>query len=231
MHRFSLPESAVANAIARRGTAHVFGTLDPARTALVVIDMQHYFMAPGAQGEVPVAREIVPNVNRLAAALRGAGGHVVWVQNSVNDTRHSWSVLHDELMTPPRAERRWAAMDEAGDGFPLWPELAVQPEDSRLVKKRYSAFIQGSSPIEAHLRARSIDTILVAGTATNICCESTARDAMMLNFKVAMISDALAATSDAFHEASLLCFYATFGDVLTVDQAMAGLRGGAAKAA
>jgi ureidoacrylate peracid hydrolase len=224
MHPFLLPESALARSLATRGAAHVFGKPDPTCTALIVIDMQHYFMAPGAQGEVPIARDIVPNINRLAAALRGAGGHVIWVQNSVNDTRHSWSVLHDELMTPPRAERRWTDMDEAGDGFPLWPTLAVQPEDARLIKKRYSAFIQGSSPIEAHLRSRGIDTLLIAGTATNICCESTARDAMMLNFKVAMISDALAANTDEAHAASLLCFYGTFGDVLTVDEAIAGLQ-------
>jgi nicotinamidase-related amidase len=223
MHPFTLPAEAVARTIEHRGAAHVFGRLAPARTALVVIDMQNYFVAPGYMGEVPMARAIVPAINRLAGALRDAGGRIVWVQNSTNDTRQSWSVLHDEMMVPARRERRWTTMDESHPGFGLWPALDARPEDDRIVKKRYSAFIQGSSPIEGLLRGHGIDTLLVAGTATNICCESTARDAMMLNFRVAMISDACAAGTDAAHEASLLCFYSIFGDVLTADEAIAGL--------
>ena len=223
MHPFTLPQDAIARAVANRGMAHVFGKLDPVRTALIVIDMQNYFVAPGYQGEVPTAREIVPAINRLAAAMRSAGGRVIWVQNSTNDTRQSWSVVHDHLMTPQRRERRWATMDESDAGFQLWPALDVQAGDDRIVKKRYSAFLQGASPIEAHLRGHDIDTLLFAGTATNVCCESSARDAMMLNFKTVMISDACAATSDEMHAASLLGFYAIFGDVLTVDEAIAGL--------
>ncbi len=224
MHRFTLPQDAIARAVANRGAAHVFGKLDPAHTALIVIDMQNYFVAPGYQGEVPMAREIVPAINRLAASMRAAGGRVVWVQNSTDDTRQSWSVVHDHLMTPERRERRWATMDESDPGFQLWPALDVQAGDDRIVKKRYSAFLQGASPIEPHLRGHGVDTLLFTGTATNVCCESSARDAMMLNFKVVMISDGCAANSDEMHAASLLGFYAIFGDVLTVDEAIAGLR-------
>jgi ureidoacrylate peracid hydrolase len=223
MHKFSLPESAVAKSVAQRGVVHVYGRLDGPKTALVVIDMQNYFMAPGEQGEVPLAREIVPAINRLASAIRAARGHVVWIQNSTVDTRRLWSVLHDRLMTPVRRERRWASMDETGPGFPLWSALDVQPGDGRIIKKRYSAFIQGSSNIEGYLRERGIDTLLIAGTATNVCCESSARDAMMLNFNVAMVSDALATHTDEQHAASLLAFYSYFGDVLSVDEAIAGL--------
>jgi ureidoacrylate peracid hydrolase len=223
MHDFKLPEAAIAQATAFCGAPHIYAKLDAARTALVVIDMQNYFMAPGEQCEVPQARGIVPNVNRLARAVRGQGGHVVWVQTAATpESRRSWSVLHDTMMTPARREARWTSVDPAGSGFLLWPELEVQPEDARIVKMRFSAFIQGASPIERHLRDRGIDMLLIAGTATNVCCESSARDAMMLNFKVAMVSDALATYSDAAHAASLLTFYGIFGDVLTVDEAIAG---------
>jgi ureidoacrylate peracid hydrolase len=231
MHPFALPQEAIRRAVVNRGAAHVFGKLNPARTALIVIDMQNYFVAPGYQGEVPMAREIVPAINRLAMAMRSAGGRVVWVQNSTNDTRQSWSVVHDHLMTPERRERRWATMDESDPGFELWPALDVHSGDDRIIKKRYSAFLQGASPIEAHLRGYGVDTLLFTGTATNVCCESSARDAMMLNFKVAMISDGCAATSDEMHAASLLGFYAIFGDVLTVDEAITGLDVGAIHAA
>jgi ureidoacrylate peracid hydrolase len=226
MHPFTLPDSAVAASQARRGKVHPFDSLDGPRTALLVIDMQVYFMAPGAPGEVPMARAVVPAVNRLAGAVRAAGGPVVWIQNSTNDTSRSWSVMHDRLLTPELRAKRWAQMDEAAEGHRLWPALAVEPQDQRLVKKRFSAFIQGASELEPYLRGQGVDTVLVAGTATNVCCDSSARDAMMLNFQVAMVSDALAALTDEVHAAALLNFYAYFGDVLTVDEVAAALARG-----
>jgi ureidoacrylate peracid hydrolase len=68
-------------------------------------------------------------------------------------------------------------------GHALYPELDVAEGDLRVRKTRFSALIQGSSDLDALLRARGIDTLIVVGTATNVCCESTARDAMMLNYK------------------------------------------------
>jgi nicotinamidase-related amidase len=95
--------------------------------------------------------------------------------------------------------------------------------DGQIVKKCFSAFIEGSSNISPYLFERGIDTLLIGGTATNICCESSARDAMMLNFKVTMVADALATYTDAEHNASLAAFYSIFGDVQTVDEAVAAL--------
>lgn len=223
MHPFTMPQAAIDRVTARCGRAHPFDVIDPAKTALVVVDMQNYFVAPGFQGEVAMARQIVPHINTLAAAVRARGGHVMWIKNSTNDTRESWSTLHDTLMTPDRAARRWQTMDESHEGHALWPALVVEPGDVQMVKKRYSAFIQGSSGIEAHLRSRGVDTLLIAGTATNVCCESTARDAMMLNFKTVMVSDTLATFSDAEQQAALASYYTTFGDVQTVAEAIASM--------
>lgn len=223
MHRLSLPQDLIERVTARAGRPHPFDVLDPAKTAFVVIDMQNYFMSPAFQGEVPMAREIVPDVNRLAAALRQRGGHVVWVKNATNDTRESWSVYHDWLMTPDRRDRRYTSMDTGNEGHALWPALDALPEDAQIVKKRFSAFIQGSSDIVPYLRSRGIDTLLIGGTATNVCCESSARDAMMLNFKTVMVHDALATYTDAEHNATLTNFYSIFGDVQTIDEAIASL--------
>jgi ureidoacrylate peracid hydrolase len=232
MHELSIPAHVLERVIRRAGRPHPFDVIEPAKTALVVIDMQNYFMKPGFQGEVPMARRIVPTVNRLAAATRELGGHVVWVKNTTSGTRESWSVLHDWLQTPERRDRRYASMELGEEGHALWPELDVRPEDAQIVKKRFSAFVQGSSDIEAYLRGRGIDTLLIGGTATQVCCESSARDAMMLNFKVAMVSDALATHSDEEHNATLSAFYGQFGDVQTTDQALQSLeRGDRARAA
>jgi ureidoacrylate peracid hydrolase len=226
MHKFTLPQADIARSIANRSKAHPFGSLNPAKTALIIIDMQNYFVAPGAQGEIPMAREIVPAINRLAAAMRAAGSHVIWVQTSTNNTREAWSVMHDHLMSPTRAANRWAAMDEAGDGFKLWPALDAKPRDVYVIKKRFSAFIQDSSDIETYLKKHGIDTLLIAGTASNGCCEVSARDAVMLNYKVVMVSDANATFTDDMHASCLQFFYLVYGDVLTVDEAIAGLAAG-----
>jgi ureidoacrylate peracid hydrolase len=226
MHIFTLPEKELALSIARRGRPHVCDTIAPARAALLVVDMQNYFMEPGQQGEVPAARDIVPNINRLAREFRASGGLVVWVQNTTTGTRDNWSVVHDVMATPERRDTRLAAMEEGAHGYDLWPQMDAQPGDLRITKTRYSAFIQGSSDLEAALRSRGIDTVVVTGTVTNVCCEATARDAMMLNFRVAVVSDGTASYDDEFHASSLIALYRTFSDVLTTDETVAALRRG-----
>jgi nicotinamidase-related amidase len=226
MHKIAISETIAERVKTRCGKAHPFDVLEPARTALLVIDMQNYFVKEGHQGEVPLAREIVPAINRIAAELRRRGGHVVWIRNTTNDTRQSWSNYHECLLTPERMQRRYNAMELAQDGYEFWHALDIRPEDGKVTKKRYSAFIQGSSDIERHLRERNIDTVLIAGTATNVCCESSARDAMMLNFKVVMLSDGLATHTDAEHNATLSAFYGQFGDVQSVSEAIQSLERG-----
>jgi len=232
MHKTTIAKATVERLKMRLGKLHPFDVIDPPKTALLVIDMQNYFVKQGHQSEVPLARAIVPNINRLAAELRRRGGHVVWVRNGTADTRETWSNYHGYLQAPERAERRLREMDVGGDGYEFWHLNEIRPEDAQITKKRYSAFIQGSSPIERHLRDRGIDTVLIAGTATNVCCESSARDAMMLNFKVVMVSDGLATHTDDEHNATLSNFYGQFGDVQTVDEVFESLaRGDKNKAA
>lgn len=177
--------------------------------------MQNAFVLEDvAHAWVPEAASIVPNINAMAAALRAVGGSVVWIKNTfTEESLVSWSHFHEQLWAPGRKEKRIAAMSEGTLGHQIYEGLEVQPGDPAVRKTRYSAFIQGSSDLEAILRRRGVDTVLVSGTATNVCCESTARDAMMLNFRTIMVSDANAANSAEAHQASLACFWATFGDV------------------
>jgi ureidoacrylate peracid hydrolase len=231
MHKIAISKAAAERLQARLGKLHPFDAIDPRKTALVVVDMQNYFVKQGHQSEIPAAREIVPNINRLAAELRRRGGHVVWVRNGTNDTRESWSNYHDYLQSPDRAERRLRDMEIGAEGYEYWHLNDIRPEDAQITKKRYSAFIQGASNIERHLRDRGIDTLLITGTATNVCCESTARDAMMLNFKVVMVADGLATHTDEEHNATLSSFYGQFGDVQTVDEVVQSLDRGEKKKA
>jgi ureidoacrylate peracid hydrolase len=106
----------------------------------------------------------------------------------------------------------------------VWHELQTAPQDVTLFKNRYSALIAGASTLEPMLRNFGIDTLLIAGTKTNICCESTARDAMMLDFKVVMVSDCCAALSDDEHLATLETFIQQFGDVMTGGEVLKALK-------
>ncbi len=219
MHDYRLPQALIDRMVAKQGRPHTCDRFDGPRAALLVVDMQNYYMAHGQQFETPAARAVVPNVNRLAAALRAAGGLVVWIQMAADAGWHSYA----ERYRPEQWDRRAAALTPGDFGFALWDGLEVRPGDERVVKTRFSPFIRDSSDLEQRLRRRGIGSLLVAGVATNICCETTARDAMMLGFRTAMISDACAAANDAEHAAALNAFYLYFGDVLTAEEAIARL--------
>ena len=119
-------------------------------------------------------------------------------------------------------------MTEGSKGHELWAGLDVRAEDEIVRKYRFSAFMPGTCDLPYRLRSRGFDTVLVTGTVTNVCCESSARDAMMINFKTIMVSDANAARTDAEHNATLANFYVTFGDVMDTDFLIGRLEANAA---
>ena len=219
------PPAEVADRLTKmRGRVHIVDKLDPGHTALLVIDMQNFFVEEGQPLEVPSARDIVPNINRLAEATRKAGATVVWVQVMLSDeVFREWSIFLNFRNEDGRQE--FSGLNAGAHGHRLWHKLDVRDEDLVVEKRRYSAFIQGSSDLDSILRARGIDTLLVTGTLTNVCCESTARDAMMLNYRSVMVSDGNAAVTDFYHEASLLNMISTFGAVYSTDETIELLLG------
>ncbi len=223
MHDSAIDPGVLARVIERRGRRHIAETLDAAVCALVVIDLQDGFMLPGAPLEVAAARAIVPNVNRLAAAVRAAGGRVVWVRMNVAGERDSWNSFFRRFPAEI-AERQLVALAPGGAGYPLYAELDVHSGDDVVDKKRYSAFIAGSSPIDGLLRQNGVDTVIVAGTLTNVCCESSARDAMMLNYNVVFVSDANATWTDEQHNATLTTIVQSFCDVMTTEEVIGRLQ-------
>jgi ureidoacrylate peracid hydrolase len=121
------------------------------------------------------------------------------------------------------------ALTEGAEGAALWHELDIQPGDEHVIKRRFSALIQGSSDLGERLQAAGIDTVIITGTATNVCCESTARDAFMLNYRTLVVSDANATVSDEAHNASLNALFIRFADVFTTDEIVDLLAAGSAK--
>jgi ureidoacrylate peracid hydrolase len=221
MHPTALPAEIVERMRLRRGRLHLFDRLVPTRTALVVIDMQNAFLRPGAPSETPVAREIVPNINRLAAAVRAAGGVVAYAQGSfAPQGPRAWPLFFEHMVNPEFSQAILQALTPGHPDHDLWPGLDVQAQDWRIPKKRYSAFFPGACDLPERLRERGVDTVVITGTLTNVCCEASARDAMMDGFKTVMVSDANAARSDAEHLAALATLVQFFADVRSTDEVL-----------
>lgn len=223
MHRIDFrPERAErgADRSGRQSLAH----LDPRHTAHLVVDLQHGFVAPGAPVEVPAAREIIANVNRISAAVRAAGGRNVFLRmNLATAATGRWRDYVEHLGATANREAVIAAFSPGATDYALWKDLEVTDHDLVVDKTRFSAFIPGASRLHDELTALRVDTLLVTGTLTNVCCESTARDAMQLDYRVRFVADATAALSDETHNATLANIDAHFGRVVTTEDVLAAL--------
>ena len=214
MHQAGILDEVRERIKLRRHDVAVFNSLSPHHTAHIVVDLQNGFMAQGQVAETPMARTIVPNVNRISAALRAAGGTVVYTQHTADaEAVRTWSVFFEYFCGPERRARMIEAFTPGSHGHSLWPELDVARQDLVVLKRRFSAFVPGSSDLHARLQERAIDTLIISGTLSQICCESTARDAMMMNYKVFFVTDACATTTDAEHGGTLSALAPAFCDV------------------
>lgn len=216
-----------ADSAARAGAAqnsvpqarHPFRDLNLARTAHLIIDMQNGFLEPGAPVEVAAARAIVPNVNRLSEAVRARGGQNVFLRFVLGpESLQSWSVWYAKFGGAEVARQMSESFADGSHFASLWPQLEVKPQDLVVPKRRFSAFIPGTCDLHQMLQRRGIDTVIITGTLTNCCCESTARDAQQMNYRVLFASDATAAMTDGAHRGTLENMSALFADVASTDE-------------
>ena len=220
MHSVDIRPEILDRVMKRRGRRHLFESIDANGAALVVIDMQNTFCDVGAPAEVPQSRAIVPTLNVLTPRLRASGVPVIWVlhANTHFQGKSDWALFYDNVVA---GDIRLRTMESnAPENQAVYSGLETHPDDMIIVKNRYSALIPGSSSLERVLRSMGRDHLLIAGTKTNICCESTARDAMMMDFKVTMLSDCCAALSDEEHRAALENIVQQFGNVMTSNEAL-----------
>lgn len=209
-----LPPKLVNRMSGRRGRLNTFERLVPSRTALVVIDLVLLHAEDAHQ-----ALRVVEHVNQLAAQLRLGGGVVAWVRpRAVSPTALTSAVLGHE----PAARYATAAKVD-NPRAALHPKLRVDQNDLRFFKQGYSAFFPGACDLPETLGDRDIDTVLIAGAVTNVCCEASARDAYMRGFKVVMLADACLAKLDE-HRAALAAIYRNYGDVRTTEEAITLLK-------
>ncbi|MFW2334236.1 isochorismatase family protein [Ilumatobacter sp.] len=208
-HRWRIAAGEYERHEARRGQRHAYSRLRAERSALVVIDMVPFFV-----DEHTYALGVVDTVNRLASGLRIAGGRVVWVVPAA-DIEVNEEFLGSDVAAAYRAS---GGVGRCRDR--LWPALGVDDGDLFAEKSAPSAFFPGRSDLDERLRALGIDTVLIAGTVANVCCESSARDASTLGYRVVMVADANAANSDDELNATLHTVYRSFGDVRSTDEVL-----------
>lgn len=236
MHKIKLVQPVVdtANEAAkrRRNRTRIFETIDPKRTAHLIVDLQNGYMEPGAAVEVPVAREIVPNVNEISRAVRAAGGVNIFLHYTARDEAiASWSTWYSHFHDADSREMMRKAFTPNTHSWRLWSGLDVSERDIKLEKSRFSAFVPGTCDLQSVLQSRNIDTVIITGTVTNCCCESTARDAMQLNYKVIFVADGNAALTDDMHNASLNSLRSLFADIAMTESVVRQLTDGAQRAA
>lgn len=218
-HETKIPDYVIERIMDKRGKRTVFDSFEADKTAFLVIDMQNFYVA-----EVDTAISIVPNINRVAAKCREKGVPVFWVIMKTAEREGApsdWPLYHEYFFTDEKGQNHLTKLSPGNPGYEIYPDLEVKPEDRIVTKKRFSPFIQGASELHEILQDMGIENLIVAGTATNMCSESTSRDAMMLDYKVVMIEDANAARYDEDHLAGLTSFYQSFGDVKNTDEAIA----------
>ncbi len=221
-HNVTIPHYVIERIMAKRGRLEVFDAFEAEKTAFLVIDMQNFYVA-----EVETAISIVPNINRIAATCRAKGVPVIWVIMRCADQEGApsqWQLYHEHFFTDAKAKNHLTSLSPGNAGYEIYPDLDVQDEDRIVTKKRFSPFIIGASDLHDILQDLGVSNLIVAGTATNMCSESTARDAMMLDYKVVMVEDANAARYDDDHLAGLTSFYQSFGDVRTTDDVIAMIK-------
>jgi ureidoacrylate peracid hydrolase len=181
---------------------------DPATTAIVVIDVQRLFTEMVGAPIAPPLREVLPAIGRLLEAGRGAGATIVLVRTIIALDAHS------------RSTREWPPFMRAGlapgaPGTGFDPCLNHQATDIEVVKQRYSAFF--ATPLDQILRPRGIQSVVVLGLTTNVCVQSTARDAWQRDYETVTLSDCCAEIGEGSHEASLMWTSRNFGRVTTSD--------------
>jgi biuret amidohydrolase len=195
--------------------------IDPARTAMIVVDMQNDFVAPGAPMETPAARAMVPKLAEALNICRDAAIRVIFTAHVHRRDGCDMGLFDD--MHPPIANRD--ALVDGTPGVEIYPDLAPRPGEHVIKKHRYSGFF--GTDLDIILREWGIDTVIVSGTTTENCCHATARDAMFRNYRVIFLADATATydypdrgfgpmASVDVHHATLVILAASTAHVMSV---------------
>jgi biuret amidohydrolase len=196
--------------------------IDPAKTAMIVVDMQNDFVATGAPMETPAARAMVPKIAEALKICRNAAIRVIYTAHVHRRDGCDMGLFDD--MHPPIANRD--ALVDGTPGVEIYPDIAPAPGEHVIKKHRYSGFF--GTDLDIILREWGVDTVIISGTTSENCCQATARDAMFRNYRVVFLSDATATydypdrgfgsmPAAEVHHATIVILAASTAHVMSVD--------------
>lgn len=200
--------------------AHVF-SLRPDKAALLVIDMQQFSCAPSHGAPFPGLAATVERINSLVDACHRQRIPVIWVRHSfrtheTGDDAGLYPLFHKQPL--PKG------MFDEGPDTALHHEMHYDAAlDHVVFKNRYSAFASESAELPVLLRRLAVEQLWVAGVVTNVCVETTARDAMQRDYEVIMVADAVTSPFALAHAVVLLNFRVFFGDVRSADDIVSAM--------
>lgn len=179
--------------------------VDPERAALLAIDLQNYFQR--------IAQPILGNVLRVIRSCRQVKLPIIFTQHGHTDPSSDGGAL----------EKWWGELILAGtEDWEFLPEIVIKEEDIVLPKKRYSAFFE--TDLDERLRSRGIKDLIISGVMSNLCCETTARDAFMRDYRVFMLIDGTATRKSELHLSTLKNLGFGFAYLLTCDELIQTLK-------
>jgi nicotinamidase-related amidase len=195
----------------------------PERTVLVNVDMQNCFVH-GSPISAPDGLVVQDRINRVAAACRAAGILVIHASHVLRPDGSNTGVLSE---IAPIVKQ--GIINKGSESAALHKGLVVDPRDILLEKPRFGAF--HATDLELILRSRGIDTIIITGIATNVCCETTAREATVRDFRVFFLSDGTTTfdigdvSAAELQRATCATLGLVFAQVLTVDDMIRKISG------
>lgn len=199
--------------------------IDPARTALIIVDMENDFVAEGAPMRANMAPVVVPALKRALAHARQTGMRVIFTTHA--HRRDGCDMGLYGTLWPPIGER--LGLVDGEKGIEIYDELKPLPDEIVIKKHRYSAFY--GTDLDIILRGSGIKTVIVTGVTTENCCHATARDALFHDYQVVFLSDATGTfdypdvgqggmSAAEVHRASLVILSVSTAHVMTVDEMM-----------
>ena len=200
--------------------------VDPQHAALVLVDVQNDFCAEGGamhrEGrDLTLVKQMIPRLERLLEAARAAKVRCVWIRCAYNTGPNHY--LSEVWLEQARRRRNGAYVSypvcEPGEWNGDFFQVKPRPDEVIVTKHRYGAF-EGTD-LDLVLRSRGIRTVIMTGVATNVCVETTARQAFLKDYYVVFTSDCSATFSQAAHDATLHNIDQFFGEVVTAEQVMA----------
>lgn len=181
-------------------------------SALLVIDMQNFFIEESSHAFIPSAGSIVPNINKLTGLYAELGLPVIFTRYAVAEA--------DDVRT---MERWWDDILMDGDPLSDLHSSISVPEQSRTVRKStYDAF--HGTGVKSFLEKRGVGTVVVTGVMTNLCCETSARSAFVNNFNVYFVIDANATMNEALHLSALKSIAHGFGVLTGTEELIEALK-------